>query len=422
MTTVDPQAARQFAIDVVAKLRAAQFEALWAGGCVRDDLLRLTPKDYDVATSARPEQVREVFGRRRTLAIGQSFGVITVLGPKEAGQIDVATFRRDATYSDGRHPDSVAFSTAEFDAQRRDFTINGLFFDPLENRVIDYVGGQEDLERRVIRAIGDPAARIAEDKLRMLRAIRFAATFDFNLEAATLHAIQEQSHELVIVSAERIAAEMRRMLVHANRSEALALLQESGLLEVILPESVAWFVEDSRHKWLETQQILERLSEPTFASALAGTIRLLRPEDEAASQFADTICRRWKLSNEEREGVGWLLENELLVLRAREAYWPQLQRALIDPRIGELLKLAAAIAQVNRQGLSEIDFCRQKLALSPKELDPPPLINGEDLKALGLKAGPRYRELLHRVRDAQLLGQITSREQAIELLGRLANG
>src|SRR5688572_4921449 len=182
----DPVRQRAFALEIVEKLRAAGFEALWAGGCVRDELLGLTPKDYDVATSAMPDQIRDVFGRRRTLPIGAAFGVITVLGPRAAGQVEVATFRTDAAYSDGRRPDSVTFTDAEHDAQRRDFTINGLFYDPIEGKVVDFVGGQEDLKRGTIRAIGDPRLRIAEDKLRMLRAVRFAATFNFAIDPDTM--------------------------------------------------------------------------------------------------------------------------------------------------------------------------------------------------------------------------------------------
>src|SRR5437762_3715435 len=237
MAAIDPQLARQFAVDVVRRLRESGHQSLWAGGCVRDQLMGQLPKDYDVATDAVPDRVREVFGKRRTLPIGASFGVITVLGPEAAGQIDVATFRRDATYSDGRHPDAVSFSDAEHDAQRRDFTINGLFFDPLEDRVIDYVGGQDDLARRVIRAIGDPLARIAEDKLRMLRAVRFAARFDFAIDDKTLAAIKQQARELVIVSAERIAAELRLILTHPNRARGMELLADTGLLEIVLPEA-----------------------------------------------------------------------------------------------------------------------------------------------------------------------------------------
>ena len=175
-----PDEQRRFALDVVRRLRGAGFEAYWAGGCVRDQLLGRTPKDYDVATNAMPEQVRQLFGRRRTLAIGAAFGVIAVIGPKPAGTVEVTTFRRDAAYSDGRHPDSVAFSSPEEDASRRDFTINGLFYDPVEDRVIDYVGGQADLAAGRIRAIGNARDRFAEDKLRMLRAVRFAATFAFH--------------------------------------------------------------------------------------------------------------------------------------------------------------------------------------------------------------------------------------------------
>src|SRR4249920_3694792 len=174
-----PDHQRAFALEIAQKLRAAGFESLWAGGCVRDELLGIPPKDYDVATNATPDQIRDLFGHRRTLPIGAAFGVVTVLGPRHAGQIDVATFRSDATYSDGRHPDSVKFTSAEQDAERRDFTINGLFYDPVGGEVVDYVGGQQDLAGRVIRAIGDARLRLAEDKLRMLRAVRFAAAFEF---------------------------------------------------------------------------------------------------------------------------------------------------------------------------------------------------------------------------------------------------
>ncbi|HTN74368.1 MAG TPA: CCA tRNA nucleotidyltransferase, partial [Pirellulaceae bacterium] len=236
-THYTPHAARQFATEVVAQLRDAGFEALWAGGCVRDQLLGHTPKDYDVATSARPEQIRNLFGHRRTLAIGASFGVITVIGTKASGQLDVATFRRDAGYSDGRRPDSVTFSSAEEDAQRRDFTINGLFFDPLTDQVIDYVGGQDDLRRGIVRAIRDPYERFREDKLRMLRAVRFTACFNFAIDPPTLAAMRDEAHAITIVSGERIAAEMRRMLVHSQRAKAVELLSEAQLLVEILPEA-----------------------------------------------------------------------------------------------------------------------------------------------------------------------------------------
>ena len=211
----DPEQARQFALEVVSRLRAAGYQAFWAGGCVRDELLGRIPVDYDVATSAKPDEVRGVFGRRRTLAIGAAFGVITVLGPRdqadgglrEAGQIEVATFRTDAAYTDGRHPAGVTFSSPEEDAQRRDFTINGLFLDPVTGEVHDYVGGREDLKAGVVRAIGVPAMRFGEDHLRMLRAVRFAAGFAFALDGETRAAIEKMTHLVTTVSPERIAAE-----------------------------------------------------------------------------------------------------------------------------------------------------------------------------------------------------------------------
>jgi len=236
---VDPEKQREFAVEVVRQLREHGFEAYWAGGCVRDQLLGRAPYDYDVATSAHPEEIRRVFKHRKTLAVGAAFGVMTVLGTRGAGQIEVATFRQDVGYSDGRHPDRIAFSSPEQDAQRRDFTINGMFYDPLENRIIDFVGGEADLKNRIVRAIGDARQRIAEDKLRMLRAVRFASIFDFRLEANTRDAICDMAPQVTVVSAERIADEMRIVLVHPARIRAIELLKTSGLLQAILPDAAA---------------------------------------------------------------------------------------------------------------------------------------------------------------------------------------
>src|SRR6516225_4737651 len=228
---------RDFAIDVVRRLRDAGHEALWAGGCVRDELLRLVPKDYDVATSAHPDVVRRLF--RRTIAVGMSFGVIEVLGPRtETGplHVQVATFRSDVSYSDGRHPDAVVFSSARDDALRRDFTINGMFYDPLGSQLIDYVGGQGDLQAKVLRAIGDAATRIAEDKLRMLRAVRIAARFELTIDPATFDAIRTMADQITVVSAERIADELRKLLVDKHRARGMQMLMDSGLAAAVLPE------------------------------------------------------------------------------------------------------------------------------------------------------------------------------------------
>lgn len=415
----DPTHAREFATDVVRRLRQAGHQALWAGGCVRDQLLGLTPKDYDVATDATPDRIREIFGRKRTLAIGAAFGVITVIGPQRAGQIDVATFRRDAAYSDGRHPDAVSFADPEQDAQRRDFTINGLFYDPLESQVIDYVGGQEDLKAGTVRAIGDPAARIAEDKLRMLRAVRFAARFGFLLERGTLEAIDRHARELVIVSAERVAAELRAILIHDSRRRGVELLAKTGLLEVVLPESVA--LREWSPAWERTLAILEALKSPTFSMSLAALIREIEAQDQTVSNLPHTLFERWKLSTDELEGVVKLLDQYGLILQARNPPWPVLQRVLIAPRIDELLGYCEAIARGAgvSPALQEIEFCRQKLALPPHQLNPPPLITGDDLKAAGIAPGPQYRALLDGARDAQLLGQIATRDEALALVQQM---
>ena len=234
MTVNSPQ--REFAVEVVRQLRAAGHTALFAGGCVRDLLLGRPAKDYDVATTATPDQVRRLFGHKRTLPVGASFGVIIVLGPREAGHVEVATFRTEGPYQDGRRPSSVAFCTPEEDARRRDFTINGMFYDPMETRVLDFVGGEADLSSRVVRAIGDPHERVREDKLRMLRAVRFAATLDFALDPTTAEAIREMAGQLIIVSAERIAQELKKMLVDRHRRRAIELSESTELLPIILPE------------------------------------------------------------------------------------------------------------------------------------------------------------------------------------------
>ena len=422
MPAVDPQLARQFAVDVAQKLRECGHQSLWAGGCVRDELMGQTPKDYDVATDATPDRIREIFGRRRTLPIGAAFGVITVLGPRGAGQLDVVTFRKDAAYSDGRHPDAVTFSDAEHDAQRRDFTINGMFYDPLDDRVIDYVGGQDDLKRRVVRAIGDPLARIAEDKLRMLRAVRFAARFNFAIEENTLAAVKQQAHELVIVSAERVATELRLILTHSNRSRGVELLAETGLLEVVLPEAVSLL--QSPDLWVRCTAILAALREPSFSMSLAALVRDLKPGSQG-KPIAEAVFDRWKLSTDELEGVEKLHREEPIIRSAIQQPWPIVQRILIAPRMEELLGYCEAVAGVVDGNSASIDFCRAKLTLPASELNPPPLISGEDLKAIGLPPGPVYKQIIESVRDAQLDKKISSREEAmdfVKLLGWICPG
>lgn len=413
MPQLEPDRQRQFAVDVVRRLREAGFLAYWAGGCVRDQLLGRAPKDYDVATDATPPQIREVFGHRRTLAIGAAFGVITVLGPKRAGQIEVATFRRDAPYSDGRHPDSVTFSTAQEDASRRDFTVNGLFYDPIDQRVIDFVGGQEDLAQRVIRAIGDPRDRFGEDRLRMLRAVRFTATLAFTLDVDTLTAVREMAGQITVVSPERIAMEMRQMLVAPGRGTAVRLLVQTGLAEAILPEIVP-ADEPGTCRLDHTLAVLERLEEPGFPLALAALVYSV-----VDAPGAERACRRWRLSNHETDRVCWLVEHHASLDDVRTCPWSNVQRLLIADGIEDLLALAEAVARAGSLDTSHVAWCRAKLAEPPSVLNPPPLLTGEDLIRHGVPPGPLYSTLLRQVRDAQLDGEIHTQAEALALVDRL---
>jgi poly(A) polymerase len=426
MSATDPK--RDFAVEVVRKLTEAGFSALWAGGCVRDLLLGKAPDDYDVATDARPEQVQDVFGRHRTRTIGASFGVVLVHGPrrKSAGDVEVATFRTEGPYLDGRRPEHVAYATAEEDAHRRDFTINGMFFDPLTDQVLDYVGGREDLERKVVRAIGDAQARFREDKLRMLRAVRIAARFDFDLDPQTADAIRAMAPELLVVSQERIAMELKKMLVHHRRARAVALAHELCLLMDIFPELAPIITTAGQpgaaDRWQITLRTLETFESPRFELALAAVLREVAFErtPAEAAKIVELICRRLRLSNDETEDIGWLVGHRGGLQDAGS--WPKdrLKRLLVRPLIHELLALERAHAAVANDSLVDVDFCENYLRATPKEdLDPPPLISGDDLVSLGLEPGELFKELLENVRDAQLNDEIKTREEALALVRRL---
>ncbi len=400
---------RDFALQVVQQLRETGFEALWAGGCVRDQLLGRLPKDYDVATSARPEEVRELFGRRRTLALGEAFGVIAVLGRRGQPPIEVATFRSDGAYVDGRRPEGVVFTTAEEDAQRRDFTINGLFFDPVDERVIDYVGGEKDLQRGILRAIGNPSARFAEDKLRMLRAVRFATTLGFQIEDVTLAAIRAMADEVTVVSAERIGAELRRLFVHSDRSLGIELLRKTQLLEVLLPE-VAVLAENEVLAWQLLLQHLSRLESDSLAVTFA--VLLLANENP---ELVGKVGRRFRFTNKEVERATWLVGNFRWIDEAETLPWPKLQRLLVHDGGAELLSLADAVLGTDHRGVRE---CRQRLSLPVDKLDPPPLFTGQDLIAQGVPPGPDFALILRHLRDEQLLGHIHDQQGAERLVAR----
>ena len=405
-----PEEQRDFAVEVVRKLRSTGYEALWAGGCVRDLFLERTPKDYDVATNARPGEIRRLFGQRRTLAIGAAYGVITVKGRRRAGQVEVATFRSDDQYDDGRHPRSVRFSDAREDALRRDFSVNGLFYDPIGQEVVDYVGGREDLQRRLIRAIGDPIQRFNEDKLRLLRAVRFATVLDFAIDPATQEAIGQMARQVRVVSPERITAEAQRILADPHCSRGVRLLLQTGLAAEILPEMV--FQDPSSQE--QVLAVLDRLPQASFARSLAVLLHG-RVEADGAWQ----IAKRWRMSNRDADRVAWLLAHYNALAGARSKRWSALQRIFIAEGIEDLLAIRQAEAPSGSGGAEEVAWCRAQLARPPAELDPPPLATGDDLVRHGIPPGPAYRWLLERLRDAQLDGQIGDRQEALALADQL---
>jgi poly(A) polymerase len=431
---------RDFAIDVVRRLRGAGFQALWAGGCVRDQILGLTPKDYDVATDARPEKIQELF--RRTVAIGASFGVVEVLGPPPL-RVQVATFRSDVSYSDGRHPDAVVFASAREDALRRDFTINGMFFDPLENQVIDYVAGQEDLRARLLRAIGDPAERFAEDKLRLLRAVRFATQFELALDPATEAALRAMAGQISVVSAERIAEELRRLLVDPHRRRGMELFMDLGLAAAIIPEllemeGVPQGPPDAPtgDLWDHVLRVLDLLGPaPSFPLAMGALLHDVgkrrtvgrTPDrytfyyhEHVGRSLANKICLRLKLSNAERERIEWLVEKHQFLCDARQMRKSKLKMIFVHPGIHELLALHRADARASGRSEDHVDFCEQCLReWSADVLDPQPLLTGDDLVRHGLEPGPSFKALLDAVREAQLEGTIASVEQGLSLVDRL---
>jgi tRNA nucleotidyltransferase/poly(A) polymerase len=427
MTAPVSELRRQFAIDVLRKLREAGFEAYWAGGCVRDHLLGLAPKDFDVATNATPEQVRTLFGRRRTLAVGAAFGVIVVVGPTDVGQVEVTTFRHDGRYSDGRHPDHVTFGTAEEDVRRRDFTINGMLFDPIEQRVLDWVGGQDDLCAGVVRAIGDPRQRFDEDKLRMLRAVRFAARFNFRLDDVTSAAVRDMAAQIAIVSAERIAQEMRAILVHPSRAAGVELCREVGLLAVVLPEVgslESWRSHETcgPNVWQHTLEVLGRLHEPSFPLALGALLHAASAAPGESGAVAEAVSRRWRLSNEEMDRALWLVRHHRDLREASTMPWPRLQRILITDGIHELLDLHEADLAAIGRSIEPIIFCRELLRKPRQKLDPAPLITGHDLIRHGVPRGKVYQALLDRVRDAQLEGRTHDAPGALALVDQLLAG
>jgi poly(A) polymerase len=437
---------REFAIDVVRRLQNAGFTAVWAGGCVRDELLGLQPLDYDVATNAEPKDLRPLFPRRNE--IGAHFGVVQVIGPRgDDGKwltIEVATFRLDGPYGDGgRCPDWVRFCNPLEDAKRRDFTINGMFYDPIKGELIDYVGGRADLEARILRAIGNPEHRFAEDKLRILRAVRMATRFDLAIDPDTLTAAQQMAPQITVVSAERIADELRKLLTHRNRARGLRLLRSFGLIEPILPELLPSFnlpqgrpEAPSGTLWDHTVRVVEELGETASFTLAFGAILhdVAKPvvwaregdrytfhgHEHVGKRMAEGIADRLRLSNAEKQRIAWLVEKHMYLADAPVMRLSKLKAILVHPGIAELLALHRADAIASGRSLQHVEFCERLLReLPPEELNPPAAVTGDDLIALGLKPGGEFKRLLTAVREAQLEGRVRSKEQGLELVREL---
>lgn len=394
------------AVSIVRKLVAAGHQALLAGGCVRDLLLGSPPHDYDVATDAPPEVVCQLFPATRL--VGAQFGVVLVR--RQGRWIEVATFRTDGPYRDGRRPAQVTFCGPEEDARRRDFTVNGMFLDPLRGEVIDYVDGHADLQARLVRAIGDPAARFAEDHLRLLRAVRFAARLGFDIEPATLAAIQGHAATLGAVAAERVREELEKMLQHPGRRQALALLERAGLLPYLW-RGATWRAEQVA----AADALLARLAEPiSFELAFAA----LTADRSVAEVRA--IGQALTFSTNQRETVAWLVEHQADLDEPEAASPAYLKRRMAHPAFDALRRLAHARYAAMSDGPRRAAVLEARLAAIPPEAaQPPPLVTGDDLAARGVPPGPIYKQILDALYEQQLNEVLRGRGDALTQLDQM---
>lgn len=426
---------RQAASDIVRRLRGAGFDAYLVGGCVRDIVMGKEPKDYDVATSAHPAEVVGLFPD--SLTVGALFGVVIV--PREEGNVEVATFRRDGPYADGRHPAQVEYAKfAEEDVRRRDFTINGLLYDPVENKVLDYVGGQADIRGCRVRTVGEPYKRFGEDHLRMLRAVRFAARFNFELDPAAADAIRKLADDIRLVSAERIRDEILKILTEGQARRGFELLDNTNLLEQVLPEVKAMQGVEQPPEfhpegdvWTHTLMMLDGLKDPTPTLALGvllhdvGKPRTFVVRErirfdnhvEVGAKMAEEICKKLRLPLRDTERVVELVRHHL-----RFKDFPQMKRStqirfLRMDGFNEHLELHRLDCLASHGKLENYQLARQMLGEIPEqEIRPPRLLSGNDLIRDGYKPGPVFKQILQAVEDAQLEGEVRTQEDALRLV------
>jgi poly(A) polymerase len=461
---------KSFAVSIVSSLRDRGHQAYLVGGCVRDLLLGREPADYDVATDATPDEVMRIFPE--TYAVGAQFGVVLVpfsnhsrqsvilseetganrapvsqskdlLSSRHKSCVEVATFRRDVGYSDGRHPDEVQFSRDPCeDVQRRDFTINGLLLDPITDEVLDFVGGQNDLKAGIVRAIGDPALRFAEDKLRMLRAVRFASRFEYTIDPATFSAIKKLAPQMAQVSRERVRDELTRMLTEGRARRAFELLDESGLLREVLPEIAAMKGIEQPPEFhpegdvfVHTLLLLEKLPHPNPATLAWGALlhdvgkppTFRRAPDrirfdghvDVGVKMAEEICKRLRFSNQEAEQILALVDNHMRFGDVQRMKASTFKKFIRLPHFDQHLELHRLDCESSHRSLGMYDFTREQMAkLPPAEVRPQPLLSGDDLMAAGYVPGPLFKEILAAVEDAQLEGRLHSNQEAMRFVER----
>ena len=450
--------AQQHAEEIVRTLRQHGHQAYFAGGCVRDILLNREPADYDVATDATPQRVMQVFPQ--TYAVGEQFGVVlvppaeddeaTIARQSERSKqaVEVATFRADVGYSDGRHPDEVRFTKdPQEDAQRRDFTINSMMLDPATNEILDFVGGQDDLKKGIIRAIGDPNRRFEEDKLRMLRAVRFAARFNYQIDPATLNAIQNLAPKIHQVSAERMREELTKMLTEGQARRAFELLDQTKLLREVLPEVAAMkgVAQPPQYHpegdvFIHTLLLLEQLHPDSNSNTISKTLAWgallhdvgkpptfrIAPDRirfdghvDVGVKMAAEILRRLRFSNHETDQILALVDNHMRFGDVQRMKQSTLKKFLRLPAFDEHLELHRIDCLSSHGQLSTYEYAQQQLhSMPPEAIRPAPLITGRDLIEAGYKPGPRFKEVLGAVEDAQLEGRLLSREEAMEFVQR----
>src|SRR5438067_13005318 len=425
--------------DVVTRLRESGHVAYFAGGCVRDIVRGETPKDFDIATDANPEAVQKLFPH--TYAVGAHFGVILVV--ENGFQFEVATFRADDVYVDGRRPRAVHFSSPEEDAKRRDFTINGMFYDPVAEKVIDFVGGRADIEAKLVRAIGDAAQRFAEDRLRMLRAVRFATVLDYKIDDQTWEALVAKAVSINEISAERIREELVRIFLSPNRVHGWDLLDSSGLMRAILPEVDAMkgcaqpeqFHPEGdvfQHTRLMLQFLPEKVSVPLVFSVLlhdvakprtatvdeTGRIRF-NAHDRIGAEMTEQIMERLRFSRAEIDATVEMVRQHMVFKDVPNMRVAKLKRFMARPTFTEELELHRVDCESSHRMLDNYEFLQRKQEEFANEpIIPPPLVRGDDLIALGMKPGPAFGEILEAVETRQLEGGLKNREEAVEWVKR----